>query len=109
LIPGPFEDKLISQQQGSFDDPEKWKYVGNDDILKRFIRYFTDFRFCDLLPEPERGYQVRQVFLQLFLSYRRMLFVTQITACCQDFSVFEVPIVDIICFSTVEDRFHVFL
>ncbi|MCZ4065674.1 hypothetical protein NB636_02145 [Oxalobacter aliiformigenes] len=79
MIPDPFGDKLISQQQGSFDGPEKWKYVGNDDILKRFIRYFTDFRFCDLLPEPERGYQVRQVFLQLFLSYRRMLFVTQIT------------------------------
>lgn len=40
LIPDPFGDKLISQQQGSFDGPEKWKYVGNDDILKRFIRYF---------------------------------------------------------------------
>ena len=48
LIPDPFEDKLIGQQQGSFDGPEKWNYVDNDDILKRFIRYFTGFRFCDL-------------------------------------------------------------
>ena len=37
------------------------------------------FAFAICIPESERGYQVRQVFLQLFLSYRRMLFVTQIT------------------------------